>query len=110
MTNKLHKFTLFLLLATMLQGALANERMRRIGHYVVTGIDTVSYQTLFIEPDEVIRAIFAEKLDSMVQYYYSSNIFLPDSSEFDFTVPAELRISDSLLSEVNQKFSIRQGR
>ena len=97
MTNNLYKFTLLLLLSMMLQGAMANERLRRIGHYVVTGIDTVSYQTLFIEPDEVIRALFAEKLDSMVQYYYSSNIFLPDSSEFDFTIPAELRLPDSIL-------------
>lgn len=97
MKHGLNKITLLLMLSLLLQVAHANERLRRIGQYVVTGIDTISYQTMFIEPDEVIRAIFTEKLDSMVHYYYSSNIFLPDSSEFDFSIPAELRLPDSLL-------------
>lgn len=75
----------------------SNENIRRIGQYVVTSIDTSSHQAIYIEPDEAIRAIFAEKLDSMVQNWYSSNIFLPDSSEFDFTIPLEMKIPDSVL-------------
>lgn len=75
----------------------SNDNIRRIGQYVVTAIDTNSHQAIYIEPDEVIRAMFAEKLDSMVQNWYISNIFLPDSSEFDFTIPLEMKIPDSVL-------------
>jgi len=74
-----------------------DNNIRRIGQYLVTYLDTNSYKTVFIEPDEVIRAMFAEKLDSMVHNFYYSNVFLADSSEFDFTVPANMRISDSLI-------------
>jgi membrane-bound lytic murein transglycosylase D len=75
----------------------SNDNIRRIGQYVVTAIDTNSHQSIYIESDDVIRAMFAEKLDSMVQNWYSSNIFLPDSSEFDFTIPLEMKIPDSVL-------------
>ncbi len=75
----------------------AKENIHRIGQYVVTSIDTSSHQAVYIEPDEVIRAMFAEKLDSMVHSWYVSNIFLPDSSEFDFTIPRDNQIPDSVL-------------
>jgi len=75
----------------------ANENIRRIGQYVVTSIDTTSHKAIYIQPDEVIRAMFAEKLDSMVHSWYVSNIFLPDSSEFDFTIPLDMQIPDSVL-------------
>ena len=74
-----------------------NNNIRRIGQYLVTYLDTNSYETVFIEPDEVIRAMFAEKLDSMVYNLYYSNVFLADSSEFDFTIPANMQVSDSLI-------------
>ncbi|GAP67676.1 transglycosylase SLT domain/LysM domain [Bacteroidales bacterium 6E] len=74
-----------------------NNNIRRIGQYLVTYLDTNSYETVFIEPDEVIRAMFAEKLDSMVHNLYYSNVFLADSSEFDFTIPANMQVSDSLI-------------
>lgn len=88
--------TILLLTAFTVSGK-GNDNLRRIGQYVITSIDTGSYQTQFIEPDEVIRTMFAEKLDSLVNSWYVSNIFLPDSSEFDFTIPLEMRIPDSVL-------------
>ena len=75
----------------------ANENIRRLGQYVVTSIDTNSHQAVYIEADDVIRSIFSEKLDSMVHSWYASNVFLPDSSEFDFTIPHSMQIPDSVL-------------
>lgn len=86
-----------LLLTICTASANSNDNIRRIGQYVITSIDTGSYQTQFIEPDEVIRAMFAEKLDSLVNSWYVSTIFMPDSSEFDFTIPLEMQIPDSVL-------------
>lgn len=86
-----------LILTSSAMTLLANENIRKLGQYVVTSIDTNSHQAIFIEPDEVIRGIFSEKLDSMVHSWYASNIFLPDSSEFDFSIPHSMQIPDSVL-------------
>jgi membrane-bound lytic murein transglycosylase D len=86
-----------LLLIISVVAAKANDNIRKIGQYVVTSIDTNSHQSVYIEPDEVIRGIFAEKLDSMVYSWYSSSIFLSDSSHFDFSVPHSMQIPDSLI-------------
>jgi membrane-bound lytic murein transglycosylase D len=98
--KKLFRILFILLILTSSAITLhANDNLRRLGQYVVTSIDTNSHQAIFIEPDEVIREIFAEKLDSMVHSWYASNIFLPDSSEFDFSIPHNMQIPDSVLIE-----------
>jgi membrane-bound lytic murein transglycosylase D len=96
--KKLHRILFILLVLISSDMALtANDNIRRLGQYVVTAIDTTSHQAIYIEPDEVIRGIFSEKLDSMVHSWYASSVFLPDSSEFDFSIPHNLQIPDSLL-------------
>lgn len=104
--KKLYRI-LFIVLILLSSGLsmLANDNIRRLGQYVVTAIDTNSHQAIYIEPDEVIRGYFSEKLDSMVHSWYASNIFLPDSSEFDFTIPLDLQIPDSLLISRIQQLS-----
>ncbi len=88
---------LFLVVSVVAAKANDNDNIRKIGQYVVTSIDTNSHQANYIEPDEVIRGIFAEKLDSMIYSWYSSSIFMADSSEFDFSVPHNMQIPDSLI-------------
>ncbi len=97
MKKLLIRLSISVLLIFSVVAAKANDNIRKIGQYVVTAIDTNSHQSIYIEPDEVIRGFFAEKLDSMVNSWYSSSIFLSDSSEFDFSVPYNMQIPDSLI-------------
>jgi membrane-bound lytic murein transglycosylase D len=96
--RKLLRLLLVLLLpASALAGIDSNDNIKRIGQYVVTSIDTNSHQAVFIEPDEVIRGIFSEKLDSLVASWYINNIFLPRDFEIDSVTRYTLDIPDSLL-------------
>ena len=97
MKKLLIRIFISVLLISSVVAVKANDNIRKIGQYIVTSIDTNSHQAVYIEPDDVIRGIFSEKLDSMVYSWYSSSIFLSDSSEFDFSIPHTMQIPDSLI-------------
>ena len=97
MRKFLKLFIILLLPATATAGPDSNDNIKRIGQYVVTSIDTNSHQAIYIEPDEVIRGIFSDKLDSLVASWYISNIFLPGDMETDSLTRHTLNLSDSVL-------------
>ena len=97
MRKFLKLFIILLLPATATAGPDSNDNIKRIGQYVVTSIDTNSHQAIYIEPDEVIRGIFSDKLDSLVASWYINNIFLPGDMETDSLTRHTLNLSDSVL-------------
>ncbi len=71
---------------------------KKIGQYVLVSLDTAGVQTLFLEPDEIGRAVFNEKLDDLVSSWYVNNIFLGGRSvDSDFTLHRHITLPDSVL-------------
>ena len=71
---------------------------KKIGQYVLVSLDTAGVQTLFLEPDEIGRAVFNEKLDDLVSSWYVNNIFLGGRSvDSDFTLHRHITLPDYVL-------------
>ena len=93
--------TPLLLTASLLTSAdgYKGDNIRKIGQYVVVSLDTAEVQTLYLEPDEIGRAVFSQKLDDLVSSWYVNNIFLSDKVDRDFTLQRHMNLSDEELME-----------
>ncbi|HNQ38724.1 MAG TPA: transglycosylase SLT domain-containing protein, partial [Prolixibacteraceae bacterium] len=93
--------TPLLLTASLLTSAYGykGDNIRKIGQYVVVSLDTAEVQTLYLEPDEIGRAVFSQKLDDLVSSWYVNNIFLSDKVDRDFTLQRHMNLSDEELME-----------
>ncbi len=94
---------LTLLFVNLVHPAYADDP-KKIGQYVLISLDTAGVQTLYLEPDEVGRGVFSEKLDDLVSSWYINNIFLSGRSvDSDFTLHRHISIPDSVLIRRLQK-------
>ena len=73
-----------------------DEPLKKMGKINVIGIDTTGIQVEYLVPDENLNDIFEEKLDSLVNTWYSRNIFIPDSSEINFAADTAQALPDSV--------------
>ena len=90
---------LLLITATLTSYAYGNkgDNIRKIGQYVVLALDTSEAQTIYLEPDEIGRAVFNQKLDDLVSSWYINNIFLSEKVDADFTLQRHIVVPDSVL-------------
>ncbi len=90
---------LLLVTATLPSYAYGNrgDNIRKIGQFVVLALDTSEAQTIYLEPDEIGRAVFNEKLDDLVSSWYINNIFLSEKVDADFTLQRHIVLPDSVL-------------
>lgn len=94
---------LTLLFSLLFQPAIADDP-KKIGQYVMVSLDTTGVQTIYLEPDEIGRAVFSEKLDDLVSSWYVNNIFLSGTSlDLDFTLHRHIDLPDSVLIRRLQK-------
>ena len=94
---------LTLLFSALFQSAIADDP-KKIGQYVMVSLDTAGVQTIYLEPDEIGRAVFSEKLDDLVSSWYVNNIFLSGTSlDLDFTLHRHIDLPDSVLIRRLQK-------
>ncbi len=99
MTSRSWLLTLPLIFFTCVSSAYGykGDSIRKIGQYVVLSLDTIEAHTLYLEPDEIGRAIFSQKLDDLVSSWYVNNIFLSDGVDADFTFHRHMDVPDSVL-------------
>lgn len=97
--TKIYALTFLILIALLPIYGKAQNFMKKVGSYQITEISTESCQTVYVEPDEAIRIIFTEKLDSLVHSWYVKKVYHPDTRKYNYAPFANLEIPDSVIIE-----------
>ncbi|MCL1821617.1 MAG: transglycosylase SLT domain-containing protein, partial [Prolixibacteraceae bacterium] len=97
--TKFYVLTLLILMALLPFNGKSQNHVQKIGSFQIAEIGKDSCETIFVEPDENIRIIFSDKLDSLVHSWYVKKVYRPDSREYNSAPHANLDVSDSVIIE-----------
>lgn len=79
-----------------LASGYGKESVKRLKRIEIVALDTVGYESEYVNPDENLNDLFAEQIDSMFNSWYVQNMFSPDDLDSELSDAPIIALPDSV--------------
>lgn len=89
-------FILISFTGTVFASTFGKESIKRLKRIEIVALDTIGYESVYVNPDENLNDLFAEQIDSMFQSWYIQNTYSLDSLENERAESEVISLPDSI--------------